>query len=358
MQVAADATQPSTSPRTIVRHERRPKWGLAVMIWEREGKRGYHFEDGSERAFAAEYCGMFKPEMAAPDTKAKLMAAFEKLSPKATKKKKSAIPKKMQDVPGVEEQVAVFRLQFPEGLDGEAWKKKHRGVGAKRRIKRHRDSAIAHAAEALSKQALDDLLAAGNYAEVIDRASAVLAKSDLVTKKQLEPLSGANPSSALALALRNYLHEEDADGARFDQFARRLGRNSTGRCTWPLLTALRALVNPDSDVCIKPSVFTKQALAVDPTLSKKPRLNGANYNRWVALARELRALMAGAGLEPSDMLDVYDFVWLTLRPSASDLYEEARAAAQAAETAAEKGANEPTTDKAASDDGDAEVEAA
>ena len=354
MQVAADATQPTLNPRTIVRHEKRPRWGLAVMLWEREGKRGYHFEDGSERVFKSEYCGMFKPEMAAPETKARLMAAFDSLAPK-TKTKKSAIPKKMRDVPGVEEQVAVFRLQFPEGFVGQGWQAKHRGADAKRRIKRHRDSAVAHAAEALSKEALDALLATGSYAEIIERASAVLAKTDLVTKKQLEPLTDANPSSALALALRNYLHEDDADGARFDEYARRLGRNSSGRCTWPLLTALRAVVNPDSDVCVKPSVFTKQALSIDPSLSKKPRLNGANYNRWVALARELRSLMAGAGLEAKDMLDVYDFAWLTLRPSAADLYEEARAATQAAETAAEKGANEPTTDNTGDDD---EAEAA
>jgi len=326
------------------------------MLWERDGKRGYHFEDGSERTFKSEYCGMFKPEMAAPETKAKLMAALEELAPK-TPTRKSAVPKKMRDVPSVEEQVAVFRLQFPEGFEGGAWKKKHRGAGVTRRIKRHRDAAIAHAAEALSKENLDALLAAGDFAEVIERASAVLAKTDLVTKKQLEPLSGAKPSSALAMALRNYLHEEDTSGARFDEFARRLGRNSSGRCTWPLLTALRAVVNPDTDICIKPSVFGHQALAIDPTLSTKPRLNGANYNRWVALARELRALMAGAGLEPTDMLDVYDFVWLTLRPSAADLYEEARAAAQAAETAAETGANEAAPGSTTGDDGD-EVEAA
>ncbi|MBL4685460.1 MAG: hypothetical protein JKY37_12770 [Nannocystaceae bacterium] len=154
----------------------------------------------------------------------------------------------------------------------------------------------------------------------------MLSNTDLVTKKQLEPLHSARRSSALALALRNYLYEPDADGAQFDEFLRRLGRSSSGRYSWPLMTALRALVRPETHICIKPSVFTRQAGLLSPSLTNKSRPTGSTYNRWLAMAQALRTQLTGLGVEPADMLDVYDFVWQTMRPAAAAEVEAARVA--------------------------------
>ncbi|MEM6989460.1 MAG: hypothetical protein AAF721_03150, partial [Myxococcota bacterium] len=275
------------------------------------------------------------------DVAERLLAARKEQPADPTKPKSKRRPKA---VPTLEDQVTVFIGSGIEGFSDAAWLKNHRGLSGSRRLKRHRDAAIAEAKELLGKEALDELLAAGRYEVVLERAHAVLSKTDLVTKKQLEPLVNARRSSALALSLRNYLHEVDTDGAHFDEFLRRLGRSSTGRYTWPLMTALRALVNPEADVCIKPSVFVVQARSMSPSLAKKLRPTGATYNRYRAMAQELRTRLAGLGLEAADMLDVYDFVWATMRPAAAQSVEaarEARLAATEAETATEAATDAP-----------------
>jgi len=310
----------------IVRHSRRPAWGLALMLWEREGKRGYTFEDGAERTFKLEYCGLFARSAAPADVAAKLRLAVESAVQK-TATLTGVAPKKRVDVPTLGEQVAVFHHQFADGMAGAAWQKSHRGAAGGRRLKRHRNAAVTEAQTLMARAELDELLAAGRYEVVLDRAHSVLTKSDLVTKSQLRPLDSARRSAALAIALRNYLYEADADGAHFDEFLRLLGRSSEGRISWPLMTALRALVNPDTDVCVKPSVFMAQARLVSPSLSNKSRPTGTMYNRWVAMAQDLRAQLAGSGVECADLLDVYDFVWLTLRPAARVLLLEVRDAA-------------------------------
>lgn len=308
---------------TIVRHAKRPNWGLAVMLWERESKRGYRFEDGSTRTFMTKFCGFFSAADAPTEVAAMLLAARkEQPSDPALKVAK----RKKFETPLLEDQLAVFSAAHDNGFSGKGWLKNHRGASGGRRLKRHRDAAIAEAKTLLAKDALDDLLASGRYEVVVDRACAVLSNTDLVTKKQLEPLHSARRSSALALALRNYLYEPDADGALFDEFLRRLGRSSSGRYSWPLMTALRALVLPETHICIKPSVFMRQAGLLSPSLAKKSRPTGSTYNRWLAMAQDLRTQLAEMEVEPADMLDVYDFVWQTMRPAAAAEVEAARVA--------------------------------
>ena len=37
----------------LYRHSKRKQWGFAVLAWEKEGKRGYQFEDGELRVWDA-----------------------------------------------------------------------------------------------------------------------------------------------------------------------------------------------------------------------------------------------------------------------------------------------------------------
>ena len=35
----------------VVQHRVKPEWGAAVLVWRRDGKSGFQFEDGEIRAF-------------------------------------------------------------------------------------------------------------------------------------------------------------------------------------------------------------------------------------------------------------------------------------------------------------------
>ena len=45
----------------LYRHTKRPEWGVAILAWERGGRRAYQFEDGRLRKFREGYYSLMKP---------------------------------------------------------------------------------------------------------------------------------------------------------------------------------------------------------------------------------------------------------------------------------------------------------
>src|SRR5690606_485854 len=117
-----------------------------------------------------------------------------------------------------------FRIEYPGGFTGSAWLTKHRGRDVKRRIKRHRDGAIAQARERLSQAEISAGLAGQQYRRVWDAALAVLGATDLVPNNVLEKLSGPGAEQLRSLAedVGGLLHGEGPHEARFDRFANTL----------------------------------------------------------------------------------------------------------------------------------------
>lgn len=332
---------PGRPSHEVYRHRRCSQWGVAVIVWEHEGKRAYRFEDGEERVFATEYCDMFEPvaftSMEQRAEGIKLLAQVQQDRSQAVKKAGGApAPRE----PSWEEQIQVFRRLFPGGFQGPRWQREHRGTGTERRLKRHRSVVLADAQEALSREACDRALADGSFQSLFQSAHDILERTDLVTAKQLEPLRSTMMSRALAVAFRDFLHEPDPQGVHFDAFLRSWSRQSQGSCTWPLMSALRALVHPDRDICIHPSRFNAQAKQASARHKPQKAPSGLGYNAFVAMANELRTSLQEHGLEPADLMDVYDFVLLTLRPSSTKLLTELRAESIAREVIAEEDAGE------------------
>lgn len=63
-------------------------------------------------------------------------------------------------------------------------------------------------------------------------------------------------------------------------------------------------------------MFSVQAEILDESVRANRRPNGRSYVRLLALARRVEGSLAALGMAPRDLLDVYDFMWTTLRPSA------------------------------------------
>ncbi|MCH9683925.1 MAG: hypothetical protein K0V04_21005 [Deltaproteobacteria bacterium] len=289
------------------------------MVWEREDKRGFRFEDGNERTFKDGYYELLEPVPATGEAAAVLARLAVQVAQHQVEA--TGVPAG----PSLTELVAVFREQYADGFNDPQWAARHRGEGSRRRVKRHRNAAVEHAATALSREALDAALAAKDAAGVLQRFVEVMAATDLVTSKQLDSLRKAPATLALAQAMRDLVHEPDPDGTRFDAVLKLLVGSPGGRPCWQLLSGMRALVDPRQDVCIRPSVFFAAMQTVNRGRGKKASPTGPAYERLVGVARQLRDRLVGLGEAPRDMFDVYDFIWDTCRPAAGGVLTELRA---------------------------------
>lgn len=301
----------------LFRHSARPQWGLAIMAWEHEGRRGYQFEDGELRVFKEGFFHLLE-EVTRPLDQAAATTARLSRAAGLTPDGKKVAAKEDQKVAPVEtvpfdRQLAYFVRLYPEGFQDSKWKKLVRGEDAKRRAKKHRDSAIAEAAEKLSAERLDSLLDTGDNLAVASLAAEVLGNTNLCTAAQARQVLDMTRGreKLFSPALRDLLWGDDSIAARVERFI-----GAVGNPSWPLATAFLALVHPDKHICVHGSTFRSQAAWLAPRMrwSKKP--GGQAYADILALAEKIRDSLTEAGYPPADMLDVYDFVRLTLKPSA------------------------------------------
>ncbi len=326
MQATTQETSKEQNARTgaLYRHVKRTEWGLAKLAWEKDGKRGYQFEDGELRVFADGYYSLLeRVDRSSEDLTAiseKLDRQLGNISRRSTK---SAVSK--ADLPTFDEQIAVFLRLFPGGFMDSAWLAEHRGEAGARQLKRHRTPASRKAIEALSKEAIDENIRTGDERAVLQRAIEVLESTDLVTRAQIAPLEGLAPDQGFAAALRDLLYGDDRFDVRFDRYCQVLGRSTKGSPSWPLVTALPALVLPDEHVCIRPSVFATQADVLDPRMRPSKTPSSASYAAYQDMVRTMIEALREAGYPPRDRLDIHDFVWVTLRPGAFKVLEAVRA---------------------------------
>jgi hypothetical protein len=304
----------------LYQHSKRKQWGFAVLAWERDGKRGYQFEDGELRVFTKEFYEFLPEAECPPDQAARLLAKLGRQSGAG----KGGDGKLKERQLTFEEQLQVFLAEYPDGFRGAGWKDEHRGEGAPRKLKRHRDFAVADAMEKLSVEALDELIAKGDHAEVVRRLTDVVHGSDLVTRAQAEPVSRANPSVDLSKGLRDMLYGGGDFEARFDEFCRLVLEAGRKQLSWPLVTAVAAQVLPDAHVAVRPTVLAKQAQWAYPRLRYSAKPEGKVYTRILTMARTVRDALTGAGYPPKDLLDVYDFMLVTLRPAATKILADVR----------------------------------
>ena len=236
-------------------------------------------------------------------------------------------------LPTLRDQIGLFRGEFPEGFAGEKWRAKHRGDKARKRLKRHRDGSLAMAAK-LGATQLDAMIGAGDWVGIHALLVEVLASTDLVPSAQLRKLKTIRASRALALALQTWLYAvgEPADKERhFNVFVRELG----DAASWQIATSVAALVHPGTHTCVRSSSFMLQGKMLLSEFSVARRPNARDYRRLRHVAETVRRELEEAGMPAQDLLDVYDFMWLTLRPAArDDLLAVPLVAAEAAEAKA------------------------
>lgn len=300
----------------LYRHVKRPEWGVAILAWEKGERRAYQFEDGRLRRFRNGYYSLMQPveryDGSEDDVIADLEAAIEA--------RREAPRKALEPVCRFEDQIELFAHLYPKGFQDEKWIVDHREDPDGRALKRHRDPVARAVQTRLSREACETLIDEGRHEELVKIALEILAGTSLVALKHVKTLRGLEDEERRELAevLRNLLHGEERFGLRFDAWVRFLREAYGGRPSWRIATAPTALMYPETHVCVRRSAFIRQAASVAPTARYRKMPGHRSYHNFRRVGSAVQTRLEAAGLEPRDLLDVYDFIWATLRNAALD----------------------------------------
>jgi hypothetical protein len=288
----------------LYRHAKRDKWGVAVFLWERDGKRAFRFTDGEVRVFKKGFYGLMVPAPTPEDGSADELRA---------KVRASAVGKK-EILPTVGDQLVLLLKDYPKGFAGDAWREKHRGSG--RRLKRHRDPAIKQARELLAADRINEMHEHGDYAGVLESLVQVVAGTDLVPSAHVGKLRDTKPTQDFSATIRDVANAPASVTLRQMQAA--LVGAQGPATSWQILTAPLALLAPHKHLCMRPSVFAVQGKIVLARFNPPKRASETAYQRYLDVAQHVENELTELGHPPADLLDLHDFVWMTLRPAARE----------------------------------------
>ncbi|HEY5958591.1 MAG TPA: hypothetical protein VIV60_18650 [Polyangiaceae bacterium] len=304
---------PEDTHTVLFSHATRKDWGVGVLAWELSGKRGYLFEDGEERTMAS---GFYELMGRVEKPSADQRDAYLRLQRVLAGRARAHHMMIETDGPTFYDQVARLRRTYPAGLLDVKWAAEMRGEGTKPRVSRNRAALIAEAQEQLNATKLETLLEGQHYGQVWGQIVTVLSHSDLVPKAQLKQPAAARGEHQreLAMAATSLLHGTGPYEKRLDRFLAALAAYSGEPARWEMATALSALVHPSEHVCVHPSPFRQQFKIIgSPGTLPAAKPSGAAYNRVLAATRNIAAKLAEQGEVLRDLLDVHDFIRVTLK---------------------------------------------
>ncbi|MEZ6188771.1 MAG: hypothetical protein R3F62_27685 [Planctomycetota bacterium] len=310
------------SAQSLYVHTARPNWGLALFAYERGDVRAYQFEDGKLREFQEGFYAKIQPAVGLEDReRATRRAALKRLlskagvtsraAPRKTRAtKKQAAGKQTKAAIPFAKQLALFGELFPEGFADPAWVDAHRGAGAARALKRHRDLVVAAAQKELAQADLEQLCAAENYDAALDRLQRVFELTDLVSGKHRKALAQLSPERRprAARGLLHLLWSDAPYAARLAEWIGALGEDAS----WCLATAPSAFVHPGAHLFVSSTVQREQSRSLAPGLKATNEASALLYQRHRALGLSVREKLEEAGRAPRDLLDVFDFMKTTL----------------------------------------------
>ncbi len=295
-------------PDALYRHKKREEWGVAVFLWERDDKRAFRFADGETRVFKQGFYQLMIPAQNPGDGSADELRARVRASESGGKQ---AI------VPTTGDQLVLLLKTYPKGFTGPNWISTHRGGG--RRLKRHRDPSIKQARELLDPSKLREAHEAGDYELALRALTELLAATDLVPSAHVKKLEETKPTKELSATLLRVAEDPERAKVR-DMQAALVGAHGPAT-SWQVLTAPLALLAPHKHLCVHPSVFATQGGIVMPRFNAPKQASEAGYQRYLEVARMVEDELVALGHAPTDLIDLHDFVWTTLRPAAREELE-------------------------------------
>lgn len=276
---------------TRVRHISRPEWGVGQML-EVSNSQNLHlfFEHKGEMNMAATAADKLTV-VNGPDAQSTLLDNLY-------------LPGPGKSRPMVTMAQAKLRLLelFPGGLHGEKMKRHERD---------YKDAMRKLALEWYAPAELLALLQAGQHAEVVERAHLLVKLSINNFPSRFEMMAFGNGLSAhtrqseFAEAFCAWVLPEEATQAAFEALAAEL--DHLGCAKWPILTAYRFLVHPQTDVLIKPTNLAHAAEVARFEINYRSELNWLTYHSVMQFYNHVRKAIAD--LDPKDNIDVQNFIW-------------------------------------------------
>lgn len=318
----------------LLRHSKRPQWGLAIRAWSRDGRQALQFQDGKLRVFPSDAGSLLERVVRPVGETISLSRRLRAMSGVAQAKRRSA----GDATPAIQfsEQISLFKEEYPEGFQGEAWKKERHGRVGGSALKRHRDPAIAGVQELLTCERLDGALKGVKAVDMVAATVALLSTTNLVPQGQLAPLKEVTSRTAgdIVDTLRGLLYGHLSLVERMDHFVEAVSIVLDKSPSWCIVTALAALNAPDRFAYIRRTTVVEQAKSLAPGLRLSTSANGPQYEVLVSMTQSAHDRLTAAEFHPRDLIDVYDFMYATLAPAATKRLAKRRAAEEAESTKA------------------------
>jgi hypothetical protein len=209
--------------------------------------------------------------------------------------------------------VTCFKRRFPDGFEGKDFHDKERG---------YKEKARDVLKDKLGKDAFENLLREGHYAEVCEIAKHVLQSTNLahyIEKAKFVDGKNVAYQERFAKALYNVLHGSAEMEQRFTKFCDLL--SEMGANKWTIATYYQFLDTDGEWMFMKPSIMKRMAVSLKISLNYKPEPNWKTYSKLQELAdcveKELsdrvKPEMQNRGLKPRSRIDVQGFVWASIQ---------------------------------------------
>jgi hypothetical protein len=168
---------------------------------------------------------------------------------------------------------------------------------------------------ALNETVFARLIKADKSEEIAAAAIRIESRTNLLFSFEKMALRDAVKSAAGARAFAtgafDLLHGPAALPVRFDRWCEtvsRLPRRQTRVCTWPVVTVIGFLAQPQTHFFLKPTVTRKAAQKYGVALPYAARPTWETYAGLLSLARRVRSDLRS--LRPRDMIDIQSFLWV------------------------------------------------
>ena len=309
----------SADTAALYQHTRRPEWGLAIIATENRDSREYQFQDGKIRTIKEGYYHLLEPIEKPDDESDRIVGELEQQRDRLATRSRMLERAKREGkkIFTVKEQVALFLHRFPAGFEDNLYAEEVRGTGEGGRKKRNRDRAIEIAAELLNQDSINNFIDNGNYEGLRDAYVEVLSATDIAsTSADARPVKKLEGQGIVDFAhgVRAFLYGDGPLPQRFSNFIALLMALGVEKPTWPMVTVPLGLLNPQEHFCIKPSVYRTQSRRLAPEISYTTTPTAAVYSGYMRMALELGKQLRKAELEPKDNIDIFSFIWETMRP--------------------------------------------
>lgn len=311
----------------LFRHTKRDVWGLGIVIRKADDRVHMQFQDGRKRTFIDGYYHFLDAVDRPLDITMSIVDGLKSMCEGFDDEQRLTNAPRVKEI-SLDEQIVYFHEKYEDGFQSAEWTEDHRGDGRKRPLKRHRDPAVAKAKDLLSKAAFKQ-----SPAEIHAAAVKVVKMTGLVPAKERKAFAGIEEEQleGVTNTLRALLYGDSKLQNRFNAHVRALESAMGQTPSWQLATVFLGLVRAEAFPVVKEGIFQRQANWMAPGLRLPERPMGLLFERLVAMTDATRERMEEKGLKPRDMLDVRDFMWLTLKPAGRKRIMEMRQEARLAE---------------------------